>query len=263
MKTLNGGRTVHDARNDLVFEFFRMVRGLRPKTIMLENVPGLANDNRFSTLVQELRLLGYHVKHKTLDAADYGVPQRRRRLILVAGYQGDVHFGRATRKRRTVRDAIGNLPKPGKSGDAIHDFPESRSDHIQSLIKAIPPNGGSRKSLPSRFKLNCHKRFNGFNDVYGRMSWSDVAPTITGGCINPSKGRFLHPKANRAITPREAALLQTFPRRYKFATYQGKYAIAQMIGNALPPEFIRRNALGLKRFALSYNTHTHSNGCAQ
>ncbi|MFG6965374.1 DNA cytosine methyltransferase, partial [Burkholderia pseudomallei] len=87
------------------------------------------------------------------------------------------------------------------------------------------------------------KRPDSYRDVYGRMAWKDVAPTITGGCTNPSKGRFIHPEEDRPITLREAALLQTFPPRYRFSTGRGKDAVALMIGNALPPEFIRRQAV--------------------
>lgn len=110
------------------------------------------------------------------------------------------------------------------------------------MIRDIPKDGGSRTDLPRDRQLDCHKDCDGFRDIYGRMAWDKVAPTITGGCFNPSKGRFLHPEQNRAITLREAALLQTFPRRYHFDLSSGKEAAALMIGNALPPEFIRRQA---------------------
>ena len=96
--------------------------------------------------------------------------------------------------------------------------------------------------LGENWKLKCHRKCDGFRDVYGRMKWDDVAPTITGGCCNPSKGRFLHPTKNRAITLREAALLQSFPVDYYFSLERGKHHAAQLIGNALPPEFIRRHA---------------------
>ncbi|MDX3775796.1 DNA cytosine methyltransferase, partial [Chromatiaceae bacterium AAb-1] len=139
----------------------------------------------------------------------------------------------------TVRDAIGFLPAVGESGDSLHDFTSSkRSARIQALIEAIPKNGGSRHSLPEELKLDCHKKTSGFNDVYGRMQWDDVAPTITSGCTNPSKGRFLHPDYDRAITLREAAILQGFPIDYKFNILHGKEAIGLMLGNALPPTFI-------------------------
>ena len=110
----------------------------------------------------------------------------------------------------------------------------------------IPANGGSRAALGVRNQLACHKRSNGFKDVYGRMAWDKPAPTITCGCINPSKGRFLHPEADRAITLREAALLQTFPKSYRFPLDEGRYPVAELIGNALPPEFIRRQAQALR-----------------
>ena len=100
-------------------------------------------------------------------------------------------------------------------------------------------------SLGAKKQLDCHKGFEGFYDVYGRMAWDEPAPTITGGCINPSKGRFLHPQANRAITLREAALIQTFPRKYRFPVGESREAIALLIGNALPPEFIRRQAIAV------------------
>ena len=96
-----------------------------------------------------------------------------------------------------------------------------------------------------KYQLKCHRKCNGFKDVYGRMAWDNVAPTITGGCCNPSKGRFLHPEEDRAISLREAALLQSFPPDYDFSLRRGKFAAAQMIGNALPPEFIRRHATKL------------------
>jgi len=106
----------------------------------------------------------------------------------------------------------------------------------------VPADGGSRSALPSRLKLECHKNSDGFKDVYGRMAWDEPAPTITTGCFNPSKGRFLHPEANRAITMREAALLQSFPKSYKFPATLGKVKVATMIGNALPPRFIKSHA---------------------
>jgi DNA (cytosine-5)-methyltransferase 1 len=116
-----------------------------------------------------------------------------------------------------------------------------------AMIRLIPKNGGSRMDLPMKYHLPCHKRFpEGFKDVYGRMKWSDVSPTITGGCVSPSKGRFLHPSQNRAISLREAALLQTFPQNYYFSLKSGRQGVALMIGNALPPTFIKRHALAIK-----------------
>ena len=242
MRTLNGAFLIDDPRNDLLFEFLRFVEELHPRIVMMENVPGLAQDGRFAAFCNRMRRIGYLGDHRVLDAAEYGVPQRRRRLIYLAGFRMEIPFAAPAQKRKTVRDAIGGLLKAGESGDPIHDIPERRTLRIMELIRRIPSDGGSRTDLPEEDQLECHKRCDGFNDVYGRMSWGDVSPTITSGCFNPSKGRFLHPEEDRAITMREAALLQGFPHQYKFPTTDNKSAIALMIGNALPPPFITAHA---------------------
>ena len=247
LNTLNGAYIIKDERNDLIYEFLRFVEELQPKTVMMENVPGLAKDKRFKIFLKNMEKLGYLGEFKILDTYNYGVPQCRRRLIYLAGLGQKVEFAETVKKKKNVRDAIGHLPAAGKSGDIIHDILENRTQKIIELIKKIPKNGGSRTDLPRKQQLKCHKKCNGFKDVYGRMSWSKPAPTITSGCFNPSKGRFLHPVKNRAITMREASLLQGFPRNYKFLTTKNKQTLALMIGNALPPEFIRRHALIIRR----------------
>lgn len=256
IRTRNGRRRVRDKRNNLVREFMRFVRGLAPKTVMFENVPGLATKRRFKELVAQLKELGYEVNWSILDAADYGVPQRRRRLILVASKGTKIPFGAEARVRRNVRDAIGDLVHPRHSRDPhhAHAMKTKRSVRIRKLISMIPRNGGSRTDLSRRHWLACHKRCDGFKDVYGRMRWSQVAPTITGGCLNPSKGRFLHPTHNRPITIREASLLQGFPKSYKFPFGAGSYSLAELIGNALPPEFVRRHAVSIRRALLNRPT---------
>jgi DNA (cytosine-5)-methyltransferase 1 len=209
---------------------------------MLENVPGLSAHWSFQKLCRDLRALGYKVSWDVKDARHFGVPQRRKRLILVAGRGFDISFAKESKTVRTVRSAIGHLAPAGKSRDALHNLPEHRSAKVLDLIKSIPKDGGSRSDLALSRQLDCHRRIDGFSDVYGRMAWDQPSPTITGGCFNPSKGRFLHPRYNRAITLREAALLQTFPSRYQFPVDAGKEAIALMIGNALPPAFTSRHA---------------------
>ncbi|NLX26715.1 MAG: DNA cytosine methyltransferase [Lentisphaerae bacterium] len=250
MRTLNGAFTVDDPRNDLLLEFERFVEALRPRAVMMENVPGLADDRRFDAFLRKLEKLGYLGDHRVLNAAEYGVPQRRRRLIYLAGLGMKIPFAEKAAKMKTVEEAIGGLPKAGRSGDPVHDMPENRTPKVLKIIRLIPKDGGSRRDLPEGFQLDCHKRCNGFNDVYGRMAWKEVAPTITSGCFNPSKGRFLHPEENRAITMREAALLQGFPRRYKFPLTDNKCAVALMIGNALPPPFIRAHAHVIRKTLL-------------
>ncbi len=253
LTTLNGSRTADTKRseqNDLVFEYLRMVKILLPKAIMLENVPGLIRDIRLEKILEELAALGYHSKKddvtKVLNVADYGVPQRRRRLILMTTRKGPVEFARPTIQRKTVRETIGELPTPGNSGDILHDLVDKRTPAMIERIKCVPPNGGSRMDIPIDKQCQCHIS-NGqdrkmFRDVYGRMKWDDVSPTMTSGCNNPSRGRFIHPEQHRAITLREASLLQSFPVDYKFCLDRGKTGVALMIGNALPPEFIRVHA---------------------
>ncbi len=247
IRTKNGSKRNRDKRNGLSSEMLRFAKILRPKAVMMENVPGLIKHKSFKDLCSGLKRLGYRVHAEIADVQHFAVPQRRRRLILLAGFGFHINLAPLARSYRTVRDAIGKLPPPGGTGDAVHDCPERRSEHVMRIIRDIPKNGGSRTDLPEDRQLACHKNCDGFHDIYGRMSWDEVAPTITGGCFNPSKGRFLHPDQDRAITLREAALLQTFPRKYHFDLTAGKEAAALMIGNALPPELIRRQALQVRK----------------
>lgn len=249
LPTRNGATSESDERNDLVFEFLRFVRALRPKAVMFENVPGLMRDRRFEQVRAELAELGYGVEATVLDAHDFGVAQRRRRLILI-GSRGarQVTPAPPAEKRLMVSDVLALLPKlAGASGDPLHDWPVQHSSRVRAMIHAIPANGGSRDDLPLPMRLACHAEVDGFHDVYGRMRWDAPAPTITSGCVNPSKGRFLHPTEDRAITLREASLLQGFPVDYVFFPRHGKEAIAAMIGNALPPPFIAAHAAAIRR----------------
>jgi DNA (cytosine-5)-methyltransferase 1 len=247
LRTKNKRTSVRDGRNNLVTEFQRFIEVMEPKTVMLENVPGLARDARFRKMLRHLHALGYETVFHVLDAADYAVPQRRKRLIMLASKVHTPELADKAGKRVTVRDALKGLGRPNQARDRLHRLGEDRSREVRELIALIPKNGGSRSDLPRRYQLACHRRSDGFSDVYGRMAWDDVSPTITSGCNNPSKGRFLHPSQNRAVTLREAAILQGFPRRYRFNVNHGKEAIALMIGNALPPPFIAAHAGALRK----------------
>src|SRR5581483_2376227 len=131
MRTLNGGHRIKDKRNDLIFEFLRFVRAFRPKAIMLENVPGLRRNQRFAKFRAALKRLGYDADNfDVLNASDYGVAQRRRRLILLAAHHGHIKFAPKVKKKVTVRDVIGRLPAAGNSGDALHDWPERRHPRV-------------------------------------------------------------------------------------------------------------------------------------
>lgn len=247
LRTLNGGRRVAEPMNDLVFEFVRFARVLKPKALMMENVPALLRDHRLVRVRKELRRLGYSSDARVFDAAEYGVPQRRRRLILFACRTGLPNFADPVALRKTVADAIRELTSPLASPDPAHNYSVHRADRVMSLIRRIPADGGSRTDLAERDQLKCHRNFDGFRDIYGRMAWDAQAPTITSGCINPSKGRFLHPTEDRAITLREAALLQGFPSSYEFDLSKGRYAAARLIGNAFPPGFAELHARAIHR----------------
>jgi DNA (cytosine-5)-methyltransferase 1 len=241
IRTRHRKTSVPDNRNALVSQVAQWAEALKPRALMMENVPGLTRGPRLARVLNRLRRAGYELSHDVLDAADYGVPQRRPRFVLLAVRGVRVAFASQDVTRRTVRDAIGNLPDPGGTGDPLHDHGEKRSDEVRRRIESIPPESGLRV-LGREQQLACHRRTNGFYDIYGRMAWDEEAPTITGGCINPSKGRFLHPDQHRAITLREAALLQSFPADYRFPLDRGKYRAAELIGNALPPRFVARHA---------------------
>lgn len=242
LRTLNGRQAPVEPRNDLVREYGRLVAELEPRAVLMENVPGLAHDERMAELTDLLEDLGYPARNgcRVLNAADYGVPQNRRRLVLSAARGGQIKPAALAASRHSVREALAGLPPAGASGDPLHDLPEKRSARVAALIRQVPVDGGSRSALKEQ--LICHTGFDGFKDVYGRMAWDRPAPTITGGCHNPSKGRFLHPEQHRAVTLREAALLQGFPPGYSFRLERGKLAAALMIGNAIPPDFVAAHA---------------------
>lgn len=235
VRRLNKKQTIRDDRNQLILEYLRLVKGLKPLTIMMENVPGIKNYYLFEFLLKELKRLKYNVDYRIVNVKDYGVPQSRKRMVLVGSRLGKIEVAKETNEKITVRDVLGKLRL---KNDPLHDTTEKRSPFISEMISKIPKDGGSRKDLPTKYILECHKKKNvGFNDIYGRLRWDDYSTTITGGCLSPSKGRFLHPEENRVITAREAALLQSFDIKYKFPVGISKTQLSTMIGNALPPKF--------------------------
>jgi DNA (cytosine-5)-methyltransferase 1 len=241
-----------DPRNVLVSAFLKRIEEMRPRAVLFENVTGILERGHllFEQFRRGLQSLGYSTICQVVGAVHYGVPQRRRRVVLAAVLRelGRPHLPRPThnhprlaRKKglqpwKTVREAISDLP-PLNSGERCpyipnHEAPR-HSSRILELIKRIPPDGGSIRNLPRRFWLRCHLRHDGHKDVYGRMRWDAPAPTITTGVYSPSKGRFIHPEQHRGITMREAARLQGFPDWFRFLG--GRTIQARHIGNALPP----------------------------
>lgn len=242
-----------DERVYLILQSVRFTKALKPKYVLFENVPGITkNSSVIDRLKLEFTKLGYILSEpKQVDAADYGVPQRRVRCVIVASRKKMVSLPPPTTPtghRITVRDAIGNLPPAGfvNSKDSLHVCRKHSKITIERL-QHISHDGGSRDELPDQLKLSCHKKLDQtdgvthYCDVYGRMRWDTVAPTLTTGCTDVTKGRYAHPVFDRAITLREAALLQTFPPNYHFYGNSGQ--IARQIGNAVPVNLAKNLAL--------------------
>ncbi|MGJ5200525.1 DNA cytosine methyltransferase [Bradyrhizobium sp. HKCCYLRH1030] len=244
-----------DGRWQLLVEFSRLVRQSRPDVVSMENVPRLSAHPIFDQFIQELKSLGYHVTYANLRAERYGVPQRRTRLVVFASRWGEVRIPRATHADRikTVREAIGALPeiRAGEAcaTDRIH-FGRGLSPRNLQRIKATR-EGGSWKDWDPELQLECHKKNNGksFRSVYGRMRWDEPSPVITTQCLGIGNGRFGHPSQDRGISIREAALLQSFPKTFRFVPPKepiNGLVLARQIGNAVPVRLGRIIARAIK-----------------
>jgi DNA (cytosine-5)-methyltransferase 1 len=246
-----------DPRNLLLLEMARIIEGVRPDMVMMENVPGLAQKGAqiFGEFVSRLRVAGYYSQQAIVQMADFGVPQLRRRLVLLAGRGFAISFPTPTHSRQadearkpwvTVRRAISGMRPPVTFSAAMKKGgPERFRWHVvrdiqpqtkARLTAAVP--GKSWREIPSVLRPECHRgTYQGFTNVYGRMVWDEPAPAITSGCTTPAKGRFGHPDRRRTtISVREAAILQGFPRGYRFPTEQID-AMCAIVGNAVPPAF--------------------------
>lgn len=247
-------RSSHDTRKELILAAIPFVKKLKPKAIFVENVPGLKRNSVFDQFIASLKKLGYSVSEPLkLNASHLGVPQRRTRMVMIAtnGISLEVASTLPKRKPKTVRSVIGELPPPtiGMTGNAVDSLHFARRHSPLNIerLRHIPKDGGGRDALPLHLQLECHKNntASSFSDTYGRMKWDDVAPTLTTGCTDITRGRFAHPEQNRAITLREAARLQSFPDTYQFVG--GVSAISAQIGNAVPPEMMRTIGRALRK----------------
>ena len=243
-----------DERNDLVAQVWKYAREFRPAAVLLENVPGLSRDPRCDRLFRQLRAAGYGLRTWIVDAADFGVPQRRRRLIAIAarGVQKDelpldlrdalpADF---SLRPQSADEAISLAGRLDGTADSLHRA-RRLSPRVLERIRAIP-RGGSHRDLPDALRLACHVRLaergkKAATAPYGRIRIGEPAPTITTRCTTVSCGRFVHPTEDRGISLREAALLQTFPPEYSFVGTHG--AVERQIGNAVPVRLAK--ALGL------------------
>ncbi|NFI83323.1 DNA cytosine methyltransferase [Clostridium botulinum] len=241
-----------DARNDLVLYYLKLIEEVFPMFFVMENVSGITGKRGktyFEKFILDVKNIGYSVTYDVLDMQNYGVPQRRKRMIVI-GIRNDICkdlfvFPLSSRSGKvTVRDVIGNMPVPPEDYTDHPDFIHHRRDKLSPIniqrILALK-EGQGRDYLPVDLLADCHKTDSaviGHRNVYGRMKWDDVAPTITARFDSFTRGQFGHPDQPRSITLREGAMLQTFPIDFVFSG--NKVDIARQIGNAVPPLFSRQ-----------------------
>lgn len=226
-------------------KFAELIVKIKPEIVSMENVKDLIKYPIFKQFKTTLEENGYKVSHQIVNTSDYGVPQNRKRLVLLASRLGEITLIDKThvKNKIKVKDIFKGL-EPIEDGEASKKDPLHRARKLSPLnkrrIMATPPDGGSTHSWNEELKLACHKKPSGktySGTVYGRMSWNKPAPTMTTQCIGLGNGRFGHPEQHRAISLREAALIQTFPKSYKFVEDENKIIIndvARFIGNAVP-----------------------------
>ena len=253
-----------DIRNQLVEEYISKVIAIRPKMFILENVPGIEGKRGHVILHQALAKVesfGYYIHEKILDAQDFSVPQRRRRVVIV-GERKDhdmplFEYPYPSESKVTVRDTIAKLPDPPLDGTEHPTITLHRRDKLSAKniarLQYLKPGQG-RDYLPAELLADCHKvssKVIGHRNVYGRMAWDDVAPTITARFDSFTRGMFGHPEQNRSISLREGALLQTFPMDFIFVG--NKVEIARQIGNAVPVNLAYAIGLQLIKCLESWN----------
>lgn len=244
-----GHRIEDDQRWMLLRQFARLAEELLPDVVTMENVPKIEEHEVFTDFVNALRKLNYHVSYSVVDCRVYGIPQHRKRLVLLASQYGEITLQPPTHSEdnfRTVRQTIGTLEKIS-SGEVSQQDPLHRASLLSEKnlqrIRASKP-GGTWRDWDRKLRTKCHRKKSGktYPSVYGRMSWDEPAPTMTTQCYGFGNGRFGHPEQDRAISLREAALIQTFPNNYAFAPKGQKIGFkttGRLIGNAVPVQLAR------------------------
>lgn len=232
-----------DEKYNLLLEFARMIKYVRPTIISMENVPQIIKTNVYMEFYNTLRDMGYYISPNIVFCPDYGISQTRRRFVLLASNLGDIELLQPTHNREevTIDQFINNLPEINAGESDIHD-PLHRSaqlsDRNLERIQMSQP-GGTWLDWPEELRCECHKKDSGktYSSVYGRLSWNQIGPTITTQFYSYGTGRHGHPDQNRALSLREGALLQTFPPDYDFINPEVPFVfndIARHIGNAVP-----------------------------
>ena len=250
-----------DPRNELLLVMAEIIESIFPRAVMMENVPGVLNRGKpiFDEFIKVISNFGYQCRWRVEQMANFGVPQSRRRLVLLAGLGFEVSFPEPTHTRfpdqgsglrpwNTVRETISHMEAPitlkaarRNGGPESYDWHVVRDlqPQVKERLQGAEP-GQTWLAMDESMRPQCHRSgYKGFTNTYGRMTWDQVSPTITGGCTTASKGRFGHPDKSRyTISVREAALLQTFPARYRFAT-EKMDTVCDLIGNAVPPLYAK------------------------
>lgn len=248
-----------NGRWGLLYHFARLVEGVTPDVITMENVPTVEKHKVFHDFKDSLEKLGYQVWAKVVDSSLYGVPQTRRRMVLLASRHGKIEMIKPTQtKPKTVKQAISHLRPLSAGESAPRDKLHVASTLSETNIKRIKFSkpGGTWRDWPEELVANCHRAESGrtYPGVYGRMEWDKPAPTMTTQCYGFGNGRFGHPEQDRAISLREAAILQSFPRDYAFIPQDGKVSfkvLGRLIGNAVPVELGRAIARSIDRHITS------------
>jgi DNA (cytosine-5)-methyltransferase 1 len=243
---------------ELVSHFSRLVEEASPNLVTMENVAQLVQHDVFQEFLKSLR--GYHVWYSIVECTEHGVPQSRKRLVLMASQFGPIELGkRQLSQPATVEKAIGKLPvlRAGEvdQRDALHHACRLSPLNLERIRASSP--GGTWRDWPRILLADCHKKNSGetYPSVYGRMDWNGPAPTITTQCFGYGNGRFGHPEQDRAITLREAAMLQTFPKAYRFLPKGEKvvfHVMGRLIGNAVPVQLAK--SIG-RRFVMHVKEH--------
>ena len=239
-----------DARWNLIGEFRRIILEGRPEIVSMENVPQLMGNPIYHEFKHELTGAGYNIADGIISCADFGVPQKRRRLVMLASLLGTIDMPKSAAKEplfhraglKTVRQAIGHL-RPLEHGQSSETDPLHVCSRLEPInLKRIQTSrpGGSWQDWPTALLPDCYKKDSGlsYGSVYGRMLWDKPAPTLTTQFYRYGTGRYGHPEQDRALSLREGAILQTFPEQYQFIAPGEKASftkVGRQIGNAVPP----------------------------
>lgn len=242
--TYSQSRKTKDERWNLLLEFQRLAISVKPEIVTMENVAGLAKQEVWKSFVRALEDSGYWVSWRIVECEKFGIPQTRRRLVLLGSLKGPISLlDPKTAETVNVRDAIGDLPRI-KAGEKSTIDPLHTSSSLNSInldrIKSSRP-GGTWRDWPFELRAKCHQKESGksYPSVYGRMEWDKPAPTMTTQCYGYGNGRFGHPEQDRAISLREAAIIQSFPNKYSFFKAGSEVSFSHLgtlIGNAVPPK---------------------------